>query len=201
MSESRDGGDVVNDAGDLNFVQRARREKLDALVARGIAPFAYSFDRTHQARRRDWRCMPEGKQDEGETVRVAGRIVAWRAHGKTTFAHLADESGRIQLYFKKDSLGDDAYASLDLFDIGDVIGVSGPAVSHAHGRGDGACRRRCSLLAKSLRPLPFGKEEVVDGVTVRHSGFSDPGAAVSPAIRRSRRASGGARRCSARARE
>ena len=110
---------------DLNFVQRARREKLDALVARGVAPFAYSFDRTHHAA--DAVALhPGGKQDEGETVRVAGRIVAWRAHGKTTFAHLADDSGRIQLYFQKDQLGDDAYAPLDLFDIGDVIGVAGP---------------------------------------------------------------------------
>ena len=75
---------------DLNFVQRARREKLDALAERGIAPFAYSFDRTHHAAAAV-ALQPDGKQDEGETVRVAGRIVAWRAHGKTTFAHLADE--------------------------------------------------------------------------------------------------------------
>lgn len=110
---------------DLNFVQRARREKLDALAARGIDPFAYSFDRTHGTAAAI-ALQPEGKQEEGETVRVAGRIVAWRAHGKTTFAHLADETGRIQLYFKKDQLGDDAYSMLDLFDIGDVIGVAGP---------------------------------------------------------------------------
>ena len=51
--------------------------------------------------------QPRDASDEGETVRVAGRIVAWRAHGKTTFAHIADDSGRIQLYFKKDQLGDD----------------------------------------------------------------------------------------------
>ena len=53
------------------------------------------------------RCSRTDKQEEGETVRVAGRIVAWRAHGKTTFAHIADDSGRIQLYFKKDLLGED----------------------------------------------------------------------------------------------
>ena len=172
MSESRDGGDVVNDAGDLNFVQRARRDKLDALVARGIEPFAYGFERTHQARDAIG-LLPEGAHDEGETVRVAGRIVAWRAHGKTTFAHVADESGRIQLYFKKDSLGEDAYGVLDLFDIGDVIGVSGPLFRTR--TGEVTVRvAEVRLLAKSLRPLPFGKEEVVDGVTVRHSGFADP---------------------------
>jgi lysyl-tRNA synthetase class 2 len=110
---------------DLNFVQRARREKLDTLVSRGIAPFAYGFDRSHRAAEA-LALHPEGQQEEGETVRVAGRVVAWRAHGKTTFAHLADDTGRIQLYFKKDVLGEQAYADLDLYDIGDVIGVSGP---------------------------------------------------------------------------
>src|ERR1700733_2764605 len=102
---------------DLNFVQRARREKLDLLAERGIAPFAYSYHRTHMAAAAV-ALQPEGHQDEGETVRVAGRIVAWRAHGKTTFAHIADDSGRVQTYFKKDVLGEAAYAALDLLDIG-----------------------------------------------------------------------------------
>ncbi|HEY4305943.1 MAG TPA: lysine--tRNA ligase [Gemmatimonadaceae bacterium] len=157
---------------DLNFVQRARREKLDALAARGVAPFAYSFDRSHLAADA-LALQPAEKQDEGETVSVAGRIVAWRAHGKTTFAHIADDSGRIQLYFKKDLLGEEKYGVLDFFDIGDVIGVKGPLFRTRTGevtvRG-----AEVQLLAKSLRPLPFGKEELVDGVTVRHSGFSDP---------------------------
>jgi lysyl-tRNA synthetase class 2 len=157
---------------DLNFVQRARREKLDALVARGVMPFAYSFERTHHAADA-LALQPEGSEAEGPRVRVAGRIVAWRAHGKTVFAHLADESGRIQLYFRKDQLGDDVFSTLDLFDIGDVAGVSGPLFRTRTGevtvRVD-----EVQMLAKSLRPLPFGKEEVVDGVTVRHSGFADP---------------------------
>ncbi|MBV9492717.1 MAG: lysine--tRNA ligase, partial [Acidobacteria bacterium] len=157
---------------DLNFVQRARREKLDALEARGVAPFAYSFDRSHRAAEA-LALQPADKQEEGESVRVAGRIVAWRAHGKTTFAHVADDSGRIQLYFKKDLLGEEKYGVLDLFDIGDVIGVEGPLFRTR--TGEVTVRAAdVQLLAKSLRPLPFGKEEVVEGVTVRHSGFSDP---------------------------
>jgi lysyl-tRNA synthetase class 2 len=156
---------------DLNFVQRARREKLETLEGRGIAPFAYSFDRSHRAAAAV-ALQPAEQQEEGETVRVAGRIVGWRAHGKTTFAHLADDTGRIQLYFKKDQLGD-VYATLDLFDIGDVIGVTGPLFRTR--TGEVTVRvTDVQLLAKSLRPLPFGKEEIVDGVTVRHSGFSDP---------------------------
>ena len=157
---------------DLNFVQRARREKLDALEARGVRPFAYSFDRSHFAAEAVAQ-QPSDSHDEGETVRVAGRIVAWRAHGKTTFAHIADDSGRIQLYFKKDLLGEEAYGVLDLFDIGDVIGVRGPLFRTRTGEVT-VRAAEVELLAKSLRPLPFGKEEVIDGATVRHSGFSDP---------------------------
>src|SRR4051794_5680621 len=157
---------------ELNFVQRARREKLDALVERGVAPFAYAFTRTHRAAEAH-AAHPEGHEGESDTVRIAGRIVGWRAHGKTTFAHVADDTGRIQLYFKKDVLGEQAYADLDLYDIGDVIGIGGPLFRTR--TGEVTVRAvDVTLLAKSLRPLPFGKEEVVDGVTVRHSGFSDP---------------------------
>ena len=157
---------------ELNFVQRARREKLDALVERGIAPFAYSYDRSHLASQAI-ALHPEGHEGESERVRIAGRVVGWRAHGKTTFAHVADDSGRIQVYFKKDQLGDATYSALDLFDIGDVVGVSGPLFRTR--TGEVTVRAvEVELLAKSLRPLPFGKEETVDGVTVRHSGFADP---------------------------
>ena len=156
---------------ELNFLQKARREKLDALVARGIVPFAYSFDPSHRAADAVM-LLPEGT-DTGPTVRLAGRVVAWRAHGKTTFAHLADASGRLQLYFRKDDLGEERYSALELFDIGDVIGVSGPLFRTRTGevtvRVDAV-----EMLAKSLRPLPYGKEETVDGQIVRHSGFTDP---------------------------
>jgi len=157
---------------ELNFVQRARREKLDALAERGIAPFAYEYTRTHHAADAV-AALPAGHEGEGAGVRVAGRIVAWRAHGKTTFAHIADDTGKIQIYFKKDQLGDATYSTLDLFDIGDVIGIAGPLFRTR--TGEVTVRAvDVTLLAKSLRPLPFGKEEVVDGATVRHSGFSDP---------------------------
>jgi lysyl-tRNA synthetase, class II len=155
---------------DLNFVLQARREKHDALVARGIAPYGYGYARTHTAAAA---VAALGDAAEGEAVRVAGRIVAWRGHGKTIFAHLADASGRIQLYFRRDELGEDVFAIIGLFDIGDVIGVAGTLFRTKTGE---VTVRVASveMLAKSLRPLPFGKEEVVDGVVVRHSGFTDP---------------------------
>ncbi len=154
---------------DLNFVLQARREKLEALEAAGIAPYAYSFDRQHFASQAQ---SLIGNAEEGPAVTLAGRIVAWRSHGKTAFAHLADTTGKIQLYFKKDQLSEEVYAMLAHFDLGDIVGVHGPLFRTRTGevtvRVD-----RVELLAKSLRPLPFGKEEEVAGQLVRHSGFSD----------------------------
>jgi len=155
---------------ELNFVLQARREKLEALEAAGIPPYAYSFDRQHTAAQA---LTMLGDAEEGPPVTLAGRIVAWRAHGKTTFAHLADSTGRIQLYFKKDQLGEQAYSLLAHLDLGDIIGVHGPLFRTR--TGETTVRvDRVDLLAKSLRPLPFGKEEEVDGQIVRHSGFTDP---------------------------
>jgi lysyl-tRNA synthetase class 2 len=147
---------------------RARRDNLDALVAQGVTPFAYRFSRSHNAAD----CAELlGAAEEGPEVHLAGRIVAWRAHGKTIFAHLGDPSGRVQLYFRQDTLGE-AYSMLQHFDLGDVIGVRGPLFRTRTGE---VTVRAVSveLLAKSLRPLPFGKEEVVDGRIVRYSAFAD----------------------------
>ena len=155
---------------ELNFVLQARREKLQALEAAGVAPYAYGFDRQHYAAQAH---SLLGDGDEGPPVSLAGRVVAWRSHGKTTFAHLGDPTGKIQLYFKKDQLGERMYSLLAHFDLGDIIGVHGPLFRTRTGeitvRVD-----RVELLAKSLRPLPFGKEEEVEGQVVRHSGFADP---------------------------
>lgn len=155
---------------ELNFVLQARREKLEAIEASGIAPYAYAFARENSAAQAQTLLGPA---DESPPVSLAGRVVAWRSHGKTTFAHLADSSGKIQLYFKKDQLGDASYALLAHLDLGDIIGVRGPLFRTRTGevtvRVD-----RVELLAKSLRPLPFGKEEEVNGQVVRHSGFVDP---------------------------
>ena len=155
---------------DLNFVLQARREKLEALEAAGVVPYAYSFDRQQTTSEA---ATLLGAAEESMPVKLAGRIVAWRSHGKTTFAHLGDATGRIQLYFRKDQLGDEAYALLAHYDLGDIIGVRGPLFRTKTGevtvRVDAV-----EMLAKSLRPLPFGKEEEVNGQVLRHSGFADP---------------------------
>jgi len=165
---------------ELSQVLRIRREKLSALRARGIEPFAYSFDQVASAAaavaafenaERDGALAEAG---HGESVRVAGRIVAWRDMGKSVFAHVEDGSGRIQLYFKKDVVGAEAFERLDLLDLGDWIGAEGETFRTRTGevtvRVGG-----WELLTKSLRPLPLGKVETdaETGERLVHSGFAD----------------------------
>ncbi|GBD33394.1 MAG: lysine--tRNA ligase [Gemmatimonadales bacterium] len=149
-----------------SFVEQARREKLKLLKELGIEPFAYGFDRTHTAAE----ALAAYRPEEELEVRAAGRIVSLRRHGKTTFAHLADASGKIQLYFRKDQLGEHGYRLVELLDLGDHIGVSGRLFTTKTGeitvRVEGLV-----LLAKALRPLPLGKE---DESGERHSTLSDP---------------------------
>ena len=149
-----------------SFVEAARREKLAELVRRGVAGFAYRFERTGAAR-----AALEGFREGDATVhRLAGRLVLLRSMGKTTFGHLEDASGRIQVYFKIDALGAEPYEVVKLLDLGDVIGVEGPLFRTK--TGEVTVRvERLTLLAKSLRPLPLGKE---DASGVRHGELSDP---------------------------
>jgi lysyl-tRNA synthetase, class II len=132
---------------EVNFVLRARREKLSALEATGVQAFAYGFSRTHDTA---GAVVALGSAAEGPVVRVAGRVVSWRGQGKTIFAHLADMSGRVQLYFRRDDLGEEAFARLKLFDIGDVIGVEGPMFRTR--TGEATVRvDTVEMLAKSLQ--------------------------------------------------
>src|SRR5207245_1386729 len=101
--------------------EAARREKLAELIKRGVVAFAYRFDRTTTAR-----AALEGFREGDATVhRLAGRLILLRPMGKTTFGHLEDASGKIQVYFKIDAVGADQYEVVKLLDLGDVIGVEG----------------------------------------------------------------------------
>ena len=148
------------------FVEVARQEKLQELARRGVTPFAYAYDRSHMAQA----AHDAFREDDPTVLRLAGRLIALRPHGKTTFAHLADQSGKIQLYFKQDELGTDVYDLLNLLDLGDVIGVEGPLFKTK--TGEISVRvQRFVLLTKALRPLPLGKE---DASGVKHGEMSDP---------------------------
>jgi lysyl-tRNA synthetase class 2 len=166
---------------ELNQVLRNRREKLARLQERGIEPFAYSFERSHDSTavtEAFGRAEADGALDEqGEAieVRIAGRIVAWRGHGKSAFAHIEDGAGRLQLYLRKDALGEASFEdAMELLDLGDWLGVEGRVFRTR--TGEVTVRvADWQLLAKSLRPLPMGKVEVdaETGERVVHSGFSD----------------------------
>ena len=160
----------MSESPDRSFVELARREKLDALRERGVAPFAYRFERTHTTADA-LAAYREGA--EGPGVAVAGRLVALRGHGKTTFAHVEDLSGRLQLYFRLDQLGEEGYAVVGLLDLGDHAGVSGPLFRTR--TGEITVRvERLTLLAKALRPLPLGKSaEREDGSVEHFSELSD----------------------------
>jgi lysyl-tRNA synthetase class 2 len=135
-------------------VLAARRQKLERLRAKGIEPFALRFDRDATAaevRKRFADLQPEGSSEQ--TVRVAGRLVALRAHGQLSFGVLRDGSGEIQLFLAGESLGEDGYAGLADLDLGDWLGAEGEVVRTK--RGELSVRAvSLVLLSKSLRPMP-----------------------------------------------
>ena len=140
--------------GELPPLLRQRRDKFEALRARGIDPFGTRFPVTHWAGDMQRRLEAAG-EDELKAVgpiRVAGRIMALRHHGKTCFAHLMDYTGRIQLYARADQLGDE-YALFTDLDVGDFVGVTGEPFRTRTGELTVAVKA-FTFLAKSLRPLP-----------------------------------------------
>ena len=131
-----------------------RRLKLNALIEKGIEPYRKRYDRTHVVSdvRAAYESLEPG-EESGMSVRLAGRLVAVRTHGKATFADLKDGSGTIQLFCSKGVLGDDAYEFFLDLDLGDIIGVEGEVFRTR--RGELSIKvTSFELLAKSLRPLP-----------------------------------------------
>jgi len=135
----------------LEELKRQRLEKIERWRALGVPAYAYRYEPTHSVAE----VLSRGEavtQEPGAPARVAGRIVALRGHGRAGFAHVLDGSGRIQLYFKADTLGA-AFAHYELLDVGDWIGVEGPVFRTRTGEISIGVES-LELLAKSLRPLP-----------------------------------------------
>ena len=135
-----------------------RRDKLERIRARGENPFKYTFARSHtlaQARGDYEAAEKEDTSEEGVKlpVSVAGRIIAYRSHGKSAFADLRDESGKIQLWLNKKTLGDEAFDALGDLDIGDFIGVHGGVKRTRKGEIT-VFVDEYEILTKSLRALP-----------------------------------------------
>ena len=140
-------------AADLNEMMQLRRDKIKTFTDMGVAPFGHRYEVTHHAQDiRDHFAELEGEED-GPVVRLAGRLTAKRGHGKASFAELMDASGKIQIYFKYDVLGEAKYAQFRLLDIGDLIGIAGRVFKTQRGEIT-VIVNDFDLLAKSLRPLP-----------------------------------------------
>ena len=133
---------------------RQRLEKLARIREAGEEPFKYSYSRTHTIED----AYKEYEKSEGEDsetrVKISGRLIAMRSHGKTTFADVRDESKEIQLFFGQRDLGEDRYEFITkLINIGDFIGVEGSVMKTRTGQVTVRVQD-FSLLTKSLRPLP-----------------------------------------------
>jgi lysyl-tRNA synthetase class 2 len=136
---------------ELSEILRVRREKLQKIKNAGIDPFPYRYSRTHMTS--EIIAGFENLSKTEETVKIAGRIISWRGHGKTIFAHLQDSSGKIQIYLRKDDVGEKSFETFGLFEIGDIIGVEGTIFRTRMGEITVKVSG-FTILAKSLKPLP-----------------------------------------------
>jgi lysyl-tRNA synthetase class 2 len=144
----------MSERDDANELIRQRHDKLQALRRRGVDPFGARYPVSHWAGPLQQRLGQAGEDElkAAGPVSVAGRVIALRHHGKTCFAHLMDQTGRIQLYARSDQLGDD-YTLFTELDLGDFIGVTGEMMRTRTGELTIAVKA-FTFLAKSLRPLP-----------------------------------------------
>lgn len=134
----------------LNDILKARREKLDNLIASGSNPFEIvKYDKDAYAR--DIKNQYEQYADK--KVSIAGRLISKRVMGKASFGHVLDGTGSIQLYVSRDSLGEENYAEFKKYDIGDIVGVEGVVFTTKMGE-ISIHAEKMVLLSKSLLPLP-----------------------------------------------
>jgi len=141
---------------DLNDQMLVRREKMEALREEGIDPFGKRFDRTHNSAELHEQYDNHTKEELSEMnteVSVAGRMMTKRGKGKAGFAHLQDREGQIQIYVRKDQVGDEAYELFKHADLGDFFGVTGQVMKTNTGEVT-VKAQTITLLTKALRPLP-----------------------------------------------
>ncbi len=167
MQENRENRPAPN-APALSEQAAVRRQKLAELQAAGQDPFkatSYPQDAYSADLQAEFAGLPP-EQDTHRTVALAGRMMSKRVMGKASFAHLRDEKGDIQIFVKRDLLGEDAYAAFKKLDIGDIIGCKGEVFRTK--TGELSVRvEELTLLAKSLQPLP----EKFHGLTDREARY------------------------------
>ncbi|MDO4741337.1 MAG: lysine--tRNA ligase, partial [Eubacteriales bacterium] len=154
MADERQKNAPVEDTApterELSEQSRIRAAKLQGLMDEGRNPYEITtYDRTHSSVQ-----VAEGYDAlENQTVRIAGRMLSRNIMGKATFAKLQDRDGRIQIYVKRDEVGEDVYAEFKKWDIGDVFGVEGTVFKTRTGEVS-VQAQKLTLLTKCLHPLP-----------------------------------------------
>lgn len=141
---------------ELNDQLMVRREKMNNLREKGMDPFGKRFDRTHQTKElimQYGELEKEVLEEKSVSVSLAGRIMTKRGKGKAGFANIQDLTGQIQIYVRKDAIGDDSYEIFNTADLGDIIGISGTLFKTKVGELSVKVQE-FQLLTKSLRPLP-----------------------------------------------
>lgn len=141
--------DYTDDREELHELLQVRRDKLQDLYDLGIDPFGEKFERTHTAQE----IIDNFEVLEDEETEIGGRIMSMRTHGKASFADLMDHTGRVQLYFRVNTLGEEGYALLQKLDIGDIVAVNGKIFRTRRGEISVEVLH-FKFLSKSLRPLP-----------------------------------------------
>lgn len=154
-----------------NQLEKQRLDKLERLRAAGVDPYPLRVERTHTT----VEAFADFASGAGEpiNVTVCGRLLSIRDMGKTVFAHIGDEFGQIQLFVRREGIGEESHAVFrKLLDLGDFVQASGDLFLTRTGE----LSVRVSaweLLSKAISPLPVVKEQEVDGEVVRYSAFSD----------------------------
>lgn len=147
---------VVAVSEELNEHMQVRRDKLTEYVEKGLDPFGGKFERTHLSNdlvEKYDQYSKEELEEITDEVTVAGRLMTKRGKGKAGFAHVQDLSGQIQLYVRKDAIGEEAYEVFKSADLGDIVGVTGVMFKTKVGELS-VKAKEFHLLTKSLRPLP-----------------------------------------------
>ena len=140
----------------LTQQEQVRRQKMQDLIDMGIDPFGSRYDRTSNSCiiKSSYEDKTKEELDELQvTVKIAGRIMTKRRQGKAGFMNIQDREGQIQIYVRKDEIGDDQYEIFKKNDIGDIVGIEGTVMKTDHGQLS-VRAKNYTHLSKSLRPLP-----------------------------------------------
>jgi len=156
-----------------NDIERERQAKLQRLIEAGIDPYPARVKRTHTTLQAIAAFEAVERDPRQVEVTVAGRLRSFRAMGKSSFGHIEDGAGRLQLYWRVNDVGQASYQMLlrDI-DLGDFLEAQGSMFRTKTGEVS-LHVREWRVISKSIKPLPLAKEQIVDGKLVRYSEFTD----------------------------